>query len=75
MTTPTPAKSRFKVLRAIDPSVIGGAKQVEVSEDSKPSHTVHYPNAKGGLRMINGPSEVRELAKNSATRLLQLVKA
>ena len=68
----TTTTGRFKVLRAVDPSVIGGGKAVEVSE-AKPK-TVHYPNAKGGLRPVEQP-EVRELAKNSAIRLLNLAKA
>jgi hypothetical protein len=73
--TPHPAPARFKVLRAIDPTVIGGAKVVEVSDESKHLKQVHYSNAKGGLRLVAGSEEVRGLAKTSALRLLQLAKS
>jgi hypothetical protein len=72
-TTPQAAATRFKVLRAVDPSVIGGARMVEVSDETKQPKQIHYPNAKGGLRLIES-EEVRGLAKNSAQRLLQLAK-
>jgi len=68
-TPATGQTSRFKVLKAVDPSVIGGARPLEVQE-VKP---VHYPNAKGGLRLVDS-SDVRELAKHSAQRLLKLAK-
>ena len=67
------AATRFKVLRAIDPSVIGGARAVEVSDETKQPKQVHYPNAKGGLRLV-ATAEVRELARGSALRLLKLAK-
>jgi hypothetical protein len=65
--------NRFKVLRAVDPAVIGGARPVEVSDESKQPKQMHYPNAKGGLRLVIA-EEVRELAKISAQRLLKLAK-
>jgi len=67
------ASNRFKVLRAVDPTVIGGGRAVEVSDETKQPKQVHYPNAKGGLRLVD-PEEVRELAKISVQRLLQRAK-
>ena len=75
MTTARTNPIRFKVLRAFDSTVIGGTRPVEVSEDAKHLKHIHYSNAKGGLRLVAGSTEVRELAKTSALRLLNLAKS
>jgi hypothetical protein len=60
---------RFKILRAIDPAIIGGTRPVEVAKDK-----VHFANANGGLRLVN-PDEVRKLAFSSAKNLLSVLAA
>jgi hypothetical protein len=57
--------SEFKVLRAVDPSVIGGTKPLGVSKD------IHFPNARGGLRVVTGGAEIRAIAKSSAQTLIK----
>lgn len=56
---------QFKVLRAADPSVIGGTMPVEVSKSGSPA--VHFPNCKGGLRLAS-IEDVRASAAASAER-------
>jgi hypothetical protein len=60
---------RFKILRAIDPTIIGGTRPVEVAKDK-----VHFSNANGGLRLVNS-EEVRQLANANAKNLLSVLAA
>jgi len=67
-------RSPFKVLRAVDPTVlgVGAMKKLEVS--SEPVKQDFQPNAKGGLRLVNS-DEIRMLARDSATAAMNAAKA
>lgn len=60
---PVQDDNRFKVLRAVDPAILGGTQPLQVAKE------VHFPNAQGGLRLVTH-GEVRQLAKNSAQGLI-----
>lgn len=53
----------FKVLRAVNPAVLGGTQPLQVAK-------VHFPNAQGGLRLV-AADDVRALAQASAQNLLK----
>jgi hypothetical protein len=65
MSEPKAEASEFKVLRAVDPAVIGGTTALGISKD------IHFPNARGVLRAVSGGSEVRSIAKSSALTLMK----
>jgi len=54
----------FKVLRAVNPSILGGTQPLQIAKE------VHFPNAQGGLRLVE-TGEVRALAHASAQNLLR----
>jgi hypothetical protein len=60
---PVPARGVFTILHAVD-RVAGDAKTLQIAQPGD----IHFPNAKGGLRAVDG-SDIRGLAKSSATRL------
>jgi hypothetical protein len=53
----------FKVLRAVNPAILGGTQPLQIAKD------VQFPNAAGGLRLVS-PEEIRALAHSSAQNLL-----
>ena len=58
-----PQRGVFTILRAVD-RVAGDAKELHIAKPGE----IHFPNAKGGLRRVDG-LEIRQLASNSAKRL------
>jgi hypothetical protein len=69
MSDKSHSPERFKILRAIDPAIIGGTRPVEVAKEK-----IHFPNANGGLRLVNA-DDVRQLAHNNAKNLLSVLSA
>ncbi|HEY3932673.1 MAG TPA: hypothetical protein VGM58_09935 [Verrucomicrobiae bacterium] len=58
------SEESFKVLRAVNPAVLGGTQPLQIAKE------VHFPNAQGGLRLV-GAGDVRALAHTSAQNLLK----
>jgi hypothetical protein len=58
------SEENFKILRAADPAIVGATKPLQMATE------VHFPNARGGLRLVN-TAEVRTLASHSAQTLLK----
>ena len=54
----------FKVLRAVDPTVLGGTKPLAVDPQPNPGH---FPNAPGGLSRVT-LGDVRAAAATSSER-------
>jgi hypothetical protein len=65
-------RTPFKVLRVVDPMVLGKTKPLEVSSEAVKQD--FQPNAKGGLRLVNS-DEIRMLARNSAITAMNAAKA
>jgi len=64
MSEPRPVK--FKLLRAFVP--VPGVKGEPIEIARPTPATVCFPNAKGGLRMVDS-DEIRSLAKESSQRI------
>ena len=59
---------QFKVLRAVDSSVLEGAKPLQMPKDIP-----NFPNAQGGFRMVTY-DEVRTIARDSALRTMKALQ-
>lgn len=58
----------FKVLRAADPTTIGGTKPLALAPEAAQPRS--FDNAPGGLRRVSSTTEIRDVAENSAKNLL-----
>jgi hypothetical protein len=63
MSQSSPTRGKFTILRGVDRSF------TDLQEPKK----VHFPNAAGGLRHVNS-TEIRNLAKDSANRVIHALK-
>ncbi len=59
----------FRVLRAADPTIIGGSKPLTLAPE--PAQARSFDNAPGGLRSFSSTDEIRSVAENSAKNLLK----
>jgi hypothetical protein len=64
-------RGHFKLLRAVD-NPCDSSKPLEFAQHGD-LQKIHFPKAKGGLRVVDS-AEIRQLARESADRLIHVFK-